>query len=338
MKKILLASTALVAFAGAASAEIKMTGSAEMGISGGETILGVDVETLFHQSVDIRFTMTGETDTGLSFGATIDLEDALDRAAAGADTTDDRGQGPDYFVFIKGSFGTLTLGDTDGALDWALTDAGNVANPGSIWDNETIHGGYLGAYGDAAYNNQVLRYDYSFGDFAVAVSAELDGAGVLDTNWALGVKYALDLGGTTVNLGLGYQQLESSGAWVFGNLGPITGPIPGGNDVTIWGASVDAKFAGGFSAGVEFTSFDLDTAGDVDHLGVGVGWASGPIALHANYGVYDFTGGDVSGFGITAAYDLGGGLKVLAGYGSTDVSGAAIPTGANWSLGLKMAF
>ncbi len=66
MKKILLATTALVGFAGAAAAEITMSGYAEMGIAGGD---GPGIETQFHQDWQINFDLVGETDGGLSFGA-----------------------------------------------------------------------------------------------------------------------------------------------------------------------------------------------------------------------------------------------------------------------------
>lgn len=315
MKKILFASTALVAFAGAASAEIRMTGTAEMGVSGGDGI-----ETLFHQGVDIRFHLTGESDSGLSFGATFDFEDALERAEAHAhDMNDVRGQNPDFSVFISGAFGTLTLGDIDGAVDWAITDAHNIANPGTIWNDETTHAGAFTAYGDSQHNGQILRYDYSFGDFGVAVSAEMDEAGVLDPALALGLRYALDLGGTTVNLGAGYHTVE----------------LVAGVDQEIVAVSASAGFGGGFSAGIAYADIQNRNGGPTDdsHLGIGVGYASGPIALHVNYGEWDSGN---KGWGLAAAYDLGGGLSINAGYGADDVA-TGVDTDT-WSLGLKMAF
>jgi outer membrane protein OmpU len=116
MKKVLFATTALVATAGVASADVAISGSAEMGIVGGERY---DNNTQFLQSVDVRFAMTGTADNGLSFGATIDLDDLADGAILGNDPVDSR-TFSDFTVFISGELGTLTMGDTDGALDWAL--------------------------------------------------------------------------------------------------------------------------------------------------------------------------------------------------------------------------
>ncbi len=48
-------------------------------------------------------------------------------------------------------------------------------NSGSLNDDETMHAGYNGnAALDGTSDGQIFRYDYSFGDFAVALSAEID--------------------------------------------------------------------------------------------------------------------------------------------------------------------
>ncbi len=116
MKKVLLATTALVGLAGAAAAEVTISGSAEMGIVGGgvNATNGSGGETQFFNDVDIKFTLTGESDSGLSFGAVVDLDEAGNLG----NEFDNQGTS----VFISGAFGTLTMGDTDGAIDWAITD------------------------------------------------------------------------------------------------------------------------------------------------------------------------------------------------------------------------
>ncbi|WP_298262238.1 porin, partial [uncultured Litoreibacter sp.] len=78
MKKILIASTALVSTAGIAAADVALSGRAEMGIfqqntafSGGA--VGSDMQ--FFTDIDVTFTMSGETDNGLTFGASVDLDE-----------------------------------------------------------------------------------------------------------------------------------------------------------------------------------------------------------------------------------------------------------------------
>ncbi|WP_179378149.1 porin [Jannaschia marina] len=360
MKNVLFASTALVAFAGAAQAEITLTGFAEMGIFDAERLgdgtgtpgtvsagqgVSDDGGTSFFTDIDVTFTMSGETDGGLTFGATVDLDESNDNDAFSASS-----QGGET-IFLSGAFGTLTMGDTDGALDWALTEV--AFNSGSLNDDETIHAGYNGNSGlDGLFDGQVLRYDYSFGDFGVALSAELDddnGDGNDDV-LGIGFKYDLDLGGTTVGLGLGYQAAEVDDV-----------------DVDALGFSANATFGGGFSAGLSYVTYEnhipnaiadgdftaafdggdggrIVTDGeDTDHIGVGIGYTSGAISASLNYGQYDIEDvGDVEGFGLTVGYDLGGGAIVQFGYGRSDYSDvddfAGDDTLDTVSLGVRMNF
>ena len=56
---------------------------------------------MFNTEMGVTFTMSGETDGGLAFGASFDADDAVRsrrRATAGS-------------VFISGEFGKLTMGD-----------------------------------------------------------------------------------------------------------------------------------------------------------------------------------------------------------------------------------
>ncbi|RMH39212.1 MAG: porin, partial [Alphaproteobacteria bacterium] len=68
MKKVLFATTALVATAGVAAADVSISGYAEMGVIGGT---GMDAQ--FHTDIDATFSMSGTTDNGLTFGASVDL-------------------------------------------------------------------------------------------------------------------------------------------------------------------------------------------------------------------------------------------------------------------------
>jgi outer membrane protein OmpU len=338
MKKVLFATTALVATAGVAAADVTITGSAEMGIAGGSVDApGIDPNTTFFQSVDVRFAMTGEADNGLSFGATIDLDDLVD---TGADPVDVAGAFADFTVFISGDFGTLTMGDTDGAFDWALTEA-NFGSPGSIADDETAHAGYNGNAGlDGLYNGQVLRYDYSIGDFGIAVSAEVDGSPVLDGDPILGIglRYGLGFAGGEVDFGLGYQSVDDTDSTVAGAQG-----------VDLLGVSVAVALDMGLSAAINYTQIDDGGifGGDGEHTAIGISYEFDAITLHANYGEFDWDPTavveDSDGWGLAAAYDLGGGLSAHLGYGSSSygaLNAAPVATldNTSWSFGLAMSF
>jgi len=311
MKKVLFTTTALVAFAGAASADIALTGEAEIGIRGGSNI-----DTQYHQDMDITFAMSGETDAGLAFGANVDLSDGIGGAfPAGHNGTN---------VWISGSFGKLTLGDTDGALDWAMQEIDIASGLG----NEHRGAGYNGNNrADGIYDGQIARYENTFGDFGVALSAELDDTGVGSTNWGLGVKYNASLGGVELGLGLGYQKHNNG--------------IGTGGDAA-WGLSVDAKFSGGFRTILNYSDLgDTDGLGvDETHFGMSVGYSTGAWTVAANYGAYDEGTAEQESWGLAVNYDLGGGATVKAAYGDTTSCGvyAGCATGSLWSAGLAFEF
>ena len=319
MKKVLFATTALVASAGIASAQgVTLSGSAEMGIVGGDRY---DTPQ-FHNDIDIRFTLSSETDNGLTFGATIDLDelrgDSISPIAGGATTG-----GRDFngsSVFLSGNFGTITMGDTDGAFDWALQDLDIL---GDINDSNTTHGGFNGnSVGDSMYDGQIARYDYSFGDFAFAASVQIDDSTPVGSAvYAVGGKYNAELGGVTLGLGLGYTDY--------------------GSDAAV-GVSVDAKFGGGFRAILNYTDMgDSDFGGVPEtHIGVGLFYTMDALAVGLNYGQYEEGTSTQSGYGLVANYDLGGGAVVQAGYGNTDSCGvyAGCSVGDTFSLGVAMSF
>lgn len=279
--------------------------------------------TEFHSDLDVRFTLSGETDNGLTFGATIDLDEIGDDVA-GIDNdptnTDANTNEADQAVFISGGFGTVTLGDVDGALAWALADL--AISAGSINDDETEHGGFSEADEfDGLNDGQILRYDYSFGHFGVAASLELDDSGLDDDVYGIGLTYDAELGGIGLGFGLGYQD----GGDAFGD---------------IVGVSVAADFHNGFEAVLNYWDSSAGTVapvanggetapGDNDYLGVALGYTVDALSFVVNYGEFD-TGSE--GFGLAANYDLGGGAVVQFGYGDTD--------GGNdtFSLGVAMSF
>ncbi len=223
------------------------------------------------------------------------------------------------------------MGEIDGAMDWAMTE--NVGNPGTIGDDETTHAGYFGAYGDGKYDNQIARYEYSFGDFGVAISAELDDTDTNGDGYAIGAKYKGDFGGFGMGFGLAYQTFETD---VLVGLGSQEAALVGG-DVELLGASVNADFNNGFVAGLAYTDISSD-AQDGNHLGLSAGFTTGAFQIGANYGVFDMDVQDkVKGWGVAAAYDLGGGLKLHGGYGDSDIDGVDGDF-ETYSVGLSMSF
>ena len=327
MKKVLLATTALVASAGIASAELAISGFAEMGVVGGD-FYGSDNEDMqFHNDFTITFDGSGETDNGLTFGLHIELEESNSPHSINGGASYDN-----EAAFISGAFGTLTLGETDGAFDKQLKEVALAG--GTIADDETTHAGFNGNGNfDGTEDNQVLRYDYSFGDFGISASMEQNNDGGDDPVsgdddiYALGFSYGVDLAsGIGLGFGLGYQ----------------TG---GDAEFDAISGSVYADFGNGFEVAVNYTDNQEDAPdttatyyGDATHYGLGVAYTMNAWTFAANYGEYDYDDTpDKSGFGLLVNYDLGGGAVIQAGYGSSDYDGVKEDE-ESYSLGIAMSF
>jgi outer membrane protein OmpU len=355
MKTLLLASTALVATASFAAADVTLTGFAEMGVVGGS-----DMDTQFHHDFDVTFTLSGESDSGLAFGATIDLDEV-------SNGINEDGNPSAVFVSFGGA--KVTMGDTDGALDWAMSEVDYGA---SINDDHTVHAGFSGNGGldlveniaalaaanvddlsfgiglDGLYDGQIARAEYVFGDFAVAASLELSderefSLGGADWNakpvYGIAGKYSAN----GLSVGIGYQtaKVESDTAGV------------SDIDLSSVGASVGYTMDA-ITAGLNIGQTKLeDDLGDVtvDHVGLGLAYTMNAITLAANYGQYntDIDGlgeYESDGFGVSAVYDLGGGLSARFGYGNSNVNfnsdlealGFADDDSDTYSLGLAMTF
>lgn len=362
MKKVLLATTALVATAGIAAAEVTVKGYAEMGIAGGSRYEGEGKITnpdtgvtrkakgngdpTFWQEFEVIVDGSGETDSGMTFGFHVEIEDGntpfrtngslgvgdlIGFDTGDTDYTGDGGPSIDNeSVFISGAFGTLTMGEIDGAFDKRLKEVALAG--GTIADDETEHAGYNGNSGlDGKYDNQILRYDYEFGDFGVSASVEQDDVETCTFNtgtaadcktttdseiWGIGLSYNTSFGDTEIGLGLGYQTSDDLADYI--------------------GVSLTAGF-GGFEAGINYTDISDNGAfgGDDDgqHLGIGLAYTLDAWTFAGNWGEFDWDNDDrdADGYGLLVQYDLGGGAAVHLGYGDGEDEDS-------YSFGLSMSF
>lgn len=354
MKKILFATTALVASTGFAMADVDVTGSAEMGVFGGDNFDGSDQDAQFHTDINVIFTMSGETDAGLTFGAFVELDSDVDNNLAPFDPAE---AGDDTAIFVSGALGTLTMGDTDGALDFALSELSIGA---SIQDNEE-HFGWNGNSGlDGTYDGQVARYDYAIGGFSIAASAEIDddpdtfridsngnifddiGDSIeeieQDTVLGIGARYDGTFNNIDFGAGIGYQRAGMSQGidpvGVDGDGNPIFSDT-NEMDAEVLGLSLDMSMDNGLSAIVNYSNYDnvfQTSIGDFapddglvgigveldEHYGLAVGYEFGAFLVSANYGKFEYDGAETSGYGLIANYDLGGGAELQAGYAHND--------------------
>jgi len=186
MKKLLLASTALVMSAGVAAAEVALSGSAQFGIVYDDS--GAD-DLEFNTEMGVTFTMSGETDGGLAFGAKFGAKDAEDADSGEAGT-----------VFISGEFGKLSMGDVDSAADAIVGQIDGVGLTG-LGDLEDI--GYIG-------NNNApgALYEYSIDGFSVAAGigqiGSIDGPAITDRVISIGAGYSFE----GFSVAIGYEDEE----------------------------------------------------------------------------------------------------------------------------------
>ena len=313
MKKILLASSALVMSCGIAAAEVAVTGDGRMGV---QSLNGGDIA--FSSRIRIIFTATGETDNGLTFGGSIradnagkgvDTKHASAAKAAAAnptglatgllegDNTSSGGgvSGTGGSVHIAGAFGTVTFGDTNGAAKQAVGHASGVGYTGLGFKNEITYIADVGL--------PTARWDYTIGDLALHASADNPGpAG----DQALSGAVAYSIG--DVGFGLGIERL-------------------GNNQHVV--AGVNAAL-GDASVKVVFGSNDDNNAATSDEqYGASASFASGS----ATFTAFTSRKNDQDHFGLGATFDLGGGASIVGGF----VDGDSL-TDASFDMGVTLKF
>lgn len=265
MKKILFASTALVATAGVASAEISFGGSANFGIAD----MGAGV--ILKNEIDFDVKGSGETDGGLKFGASVDLDASYNNGVTTSGSVTD----PEVYIEVGGL--KLTVGGVDAANDnEGLADVGfdglGVDDVAEVSGNGSAD----------------VLVNYSFGDIAVAASTDSSGS-----DWALGVSGSFG----DVSFAAGFGEVSGTNEQNL-HLGYSMGAVAFGVQYS------DSGAATGYGFDVKYTQGDLtvtgvyaknDTTG-VDAYGVGASYSLGGGAAIA---------GGIAEVGGTSVYDLG---------------------------------
>jgi predicted porin len=317
MKKILLASVALTAFAGAAAAEVSFSGSATLGYNS-EDLTGVTVggtaiddnEAGFYADLAIEAAVSQTLDNGVTVSASVDLADLDDTTAAAAD----------YTLTIATDTASLVYGDTEFAAADAWAEAGDADLTFSEVDAETV-----------------LKASVNYGGAAIAVSTEVAEGAVANelTNTQVGVTATAG----SVDLTVGYQ--EDGG--VFGISGAT---VVGGANVAVSYISNDANDSS-TGVGVSYpmgavtvaASYSVEevagVAGD-DNWDISVAYAEGDVAVKYatnESDAWSLEGSYVVGNGLTVnagaadggdttymagTYDLGGGAALLVSFVNTD--------------------
>jgi len=313
---MLLTSTALVAFAGAAAAEghtsTTFSGSATLGYNDiGDLAPVADSDDGFYWDSELGVLMSAELNGGLTASAEFAIEVA--NGGTGVDLVSDS-----YVLTLSSDIASLAIGDLDPVAEdrWSGVDGDTVRG----FNDQDDH------------FNAITDPESPGAGFEAMLVGEATIAG-----FTFAVSYGVDANGDTVEDPLDAMQLHVAGA--FGNFGLQVAYQEEFNSVdSIFGVSGSTTFVG---ADVQVSYIDDGTE---NSLGLGASYPVGPVVLGGyysindveedNYGVsadyasgafavataYDHTGSsDLNEYEIDVSYDVGNGLMVFGGLFGDDV-------------------
>ena len=305
MKSILLTSTALVAFAGAAAAD----GHTSIDFSG-EASAEFNSLTGYAVTTEATATMSATLDNGLTAGASLTFDGNVGIA--------DADQVTHGSISLSSDTASITFGTgLDGAAFTAVGD--DIA----IGDGEEGVDGIVGTFSmgsaDVTVSAPIAEGDttMSADDIEVGLTTDVNG-------WALGLGYADgavvgtvagNAGGLDVTAGFGSAMNE----WDLGlsyPLGPVT-VSASTDEASAWTVGADYDNGAGVTAGFEYNADET--------YELSAGYASGAMSI----GVAT----DGSDFSADVAYDMGA-LVLMAGTTYTD----GIYARADYDLGGGAAF
>ncbi len=346
MKKVLLATSVLAMTAGFASAEVTVSGTARMGVIAD---FG-DADPAFTSRVRIIFTASGETDSGLSFGATV----RNDQSGVGNTENGDSV----VYIFSPGAFppppplspppgntsrarvvftmsgkatAALSMGDVPppplDAFGAAAAAVGQVDPVGLTGLSDLNEIAYILGNEDTS-----ALYEYSTGSIGLYFSAQPNDG---NSNFGVGANYTMG----DYKFGIGYENVEDGSTPGSGWPDKIgfSAFWPNGATQVVLGA--DATF-GAVTAKARFARYDEDNStGGMDQTALSVTYTADALAVTGFYsnfrGTDGYEGDDADFYGVGASYDLGGGATVVGGYSSADYGAGSDDA---FDLGLSFSF
>jgi hypothetical protein len=325
MRKLLLGTTALAAAAtlsaNAVLASPSISGAMEWTYEDRDSGIATTgaSENDFSSDTNVKLTFENKTDSGLTIGLVYDIESVADddASAAGAD---------ENYMYIKGGFGTIMLGQNDGAGDQLTRTASDLVGPDALSDNG---GGMTGA-GNLADDNADLVNDIgdennitymmpAMGGLSLGASYKDagDAAGANADETVVAAKYAFTSGNVKASIHYGNNTI--SGASVG----------DGGMNSSSMGVDVAS---GPFRAVMAKAESDVTTAVTTEITDYGVQYNMGNGITLALVGtqVEENTGGessDITTFSIK--YNVASGLDAYLTYHDYDYEDGTTATAAD---------
>lgn len=325
MKSILLTSTALVAFAGAAAADghasVTNTLSGELGYNSEDDGIGEDG---FFWEGNFKTTATAALDNGVTAGAYFEITVDGDNDTA----NDDQGQdlaSSDFVLSLESDTASIFFGDTSTAADKHWASAGDMESDGFT----------------SGTDSNVLRGDVAFGPVDASVSLLVDDANDAAEQLAFGAAATFGI----VDLTLGYQEetdyVDTDGDFNGDEVLGVSGAVSvAGATITVAyadNATDDTQSTGikvAYPVGpVTLTGYYVDEQGGANedpNTGINIKYSSGPLT--ADLDVQDDQG--TQKWKLEGTYDAGNGLTLLAGaLNENEGDDADFYVGADYDLG-----
>ncbi|HYD30565.1 MAG TPA: porin [Azospirillaceae bacterium] len=345
MKKILLASTAIIGlgfFAGSAlAAESKVTVGGSVDFQAGffddeADATGNDRD--FRNNTEVHVKADIKADNGLEYGASIEIESNSGAANSALDYDE-------AYLYVQGSWGRIEAGDQDGVV-YQMSIYAPVVGIGQLDGDQYdwLSDGTLGAYPffvDLQDNTKISYFSPRVVGFQVGVSysPELDqGDSIVRTG---ATRLAAGESNDIFEAVLNYNG-EFSGVTVEGSAGLLTAngdnATAAGSEFTSWNAGLRLGYAG-FQVGGGYADFDEAAAADgaEDAWNVGVAYTAGNFGVAANYAYVDYDTDGVNQYALGGTYTVAPGLSVNADFVYAD-NEVTNNDGSVLILGTKLAF
>ena len=272
MKKILLATTALVATTGFAAAEMTWSGSANVGMKYSDS-----GTTQLHNEIDLGMAATGETDGGIGWKVEMGIDtDNTDSSSSGSVDTGS--------VTLSGDFGSIRVGAVSSATtNVGLADVGfdtigidDAAEKGrNAGDSHDVEWHYnmdeiaLTASIDTADDDMAISAGWSSGSLAITVAHSAAGAtgGATATAGSIGTS----VGGFAVKMmaashsTANFDSVGLQASMPVDGLGTVTF-VTGSNDTdakSSWGVGFSKALGGGATLAGAYGSANGNDKADI---------------------------------------------------------------------------
>jgi outer membrane protein OmpU len=304
MRKVLLATTALVAMTGAAAAEVTVNGFYEFLYTSTNDDQTSTYDTMADDS-EIHVSFNDTSDNGLGYGMKVELKTQGDGDSALNDESS---------MYVSGDFGKITLGNNDGAAEDHAFFMGNTHSYGQYSGHQTVKGS---GGTDLTVSNGVeygvatdaIKVKYSSPsmsgfNFSYSIAGQSSATDSEDTE--VGVGYSTDIGGVGISINAGaFDSGESTdtGETTFQNI------VISNGDIAI-GAAMSNSSTG--------TTKDIDTSALVVTYALNDDTSLSADYITSKNGV----AGDkdeLTGVGFGISYMVAPGLKLDLGHSSYEL-------------------